>query len=139
LLIGQALLARGELTRCRSWGVKGDAGKASVALGITRETLAKAELPVEQAVTPYIGAMSFLWLDIGDEPGPDSGRGVIERNTIALLSNHGRKTHDPPSPGWLGYASDRPLVCASGLWNQRHVEENYDPAFLDTLEMLIAG
>lgn len=138
LLIGQALLARGDLACCSSWGVKGDAAKASAALGITRETLASAESPVEQAVTRYIGTMPFLWVDIGDEPGPDSMRGVIERNAIALLSNHGRKMLDPPSPAWLGHDSDRPLVCASGLWNQRHVGENYDPAFLDTFEMMIA-
>ena len=76
-------------------------------------------------------------LDIDDEPGPDSLRGVIERNAIALLSNHGRTPLDPPSPGWLGYGSDRPLVRGSGLWNQRHVEETHDPAFLGTLEMLV--
>ena len=82
--------------------------------------------------------MPFLWLDINDEPGPDSLRGVIERNAIALLSNHGRTPLDPPSPGWLGYASDRSLVRDSGLWNQRHAEETHDPAFLDVLETLIA-
>ena len=89
-------------------------------------------------MTRYIGSMPFLWLDIDDEPGPQSTRGFIERNVIALLSNHGRKTIDPPSPGWLGHASDRPLVCTSGLWNQRHAGEDYDPAFLDIFEMMIA-
>jgi hypothetical protein len=137
LLIGQALLARGELAPCESWGVKSDAAKASVALDIDREALAMAEAPVERAVTHYLSTMPFLWLDIDDEPGPDSLRGVIERNAIALLSNHGRTPLDPPSPGWLGYGSDRPLVRGSGLWNQRHVEETHDPAFLGTLEMLV--
>ena len=96
-----------------------------------------AEAPVEQAVSRYLGDMSFLWLDINDEPGPDSLRGIIERNAIALLSNHGRGLLDPPSPRWLGRASDRPLVLGSGLWNQRHVQETHDPAFLDKLQRVI--
>jgi hypothetical protein len=96
LLIGQALLARGEVAQCVSWGVKGAAGKASLALNISHETLAAAEAPVEMAVTNYLGTMPFLWLDIDDEPGPDSLRGVIERNarcsaiTSARLSIHHR-------------------------------------------------
>ena len=132
LLVGQALLARGDVAQCVSWGVKGDAGKASLALNISRDALAAAEAPVEMAVTNYLGTMPFLWLDIDDEPGPDSLRGVIERNAIALLSNHERPAVDPPSPGWLGHFSDRPLVRGSGLWNQRHVEEKHDPMFLET-------
>lgn len=137
LLVGQALQARGDVAHCVSWGVKGDAAKASVALNISRETLAAAEAPVEQAVTNWLANMPFLWLDIDDEPGPDSVRGVLERNAIALLSNHERPVVDPPSPGWLGHSSDRPLVCGSGLWNQRHVGEEYDPRFLDVFEKLI--
>ena len=81
--------------------------------------------------------MPFLWTDINDEPGPDCHRALIERNCIALLSNHGRDIIDPPSPQWLGLFSDRSLVGGSGLWNQRHVAETHDPAFLDVLEMII--
>ena len=138
LLIGQALLARGGLAHCSSWGVKGDATKAFTALGMSREALTSAETPVEQAVTNYLGTMLFLWLNIDDEPGPKSLRGVIECNAIALLSNYGRTSFDLPSPQWLGHVSDRPLVRASGLWNQRHVKETHDPAFLDIFEMMIA-
>lgn len=137
LLIGQALMARGKLAHCNSWGVKGDAGKASVALDIKRADLADAEAAVERAVTDYVGAMPFLWIDVNDEPGPNSLRGIIERNSIALLSNHGRTILDAPSPHWLGYSSDRPLVRGSGLWNQRHVEETHDPMFLEVLEEMI--
>ena len=86
LLIGQALLARGELVPCKSWGVKSDAAKASLALDVDREALAMAEAPVEQGVTHYISTMPFLWLDIDDEPGLDSLRGVIERNAIVRPS-----------------------------------------------------
>ena len=137
LLVGQALLARGGLPQCNSWGVKGDAAKASAALSIGRVVLAAAEAPVEQAVSRYIAVMPFLWLNINDEPGPNSLRGEIEHNTIALLSNHGRTPLDPPSLGWLGHCSGRPLVRGSGLWNQRHVEETRDPMFLDVFEQMI--
>lgn len=117
--------------------MEGDAAKASAALGIDREALATAEAPVEQAVSRYIAVMPFLWLDINDEPGPNSLRGAIEHNAIALLSNHGRTPLDPPSPGWLGHSSDRPLVRGSGLWNQRHVEQTHDPTFLNVFEKII--
>lgn len=137
LLVGQALVARGGLPRCSSWGVKGDISKASTVLNVSRDTLAADEMPVERAVTNYLGSMPFLWLDVGDEPGPNSLRGVIERNAIALLSDYQRPAIDPPSPGWLGHASNRSLVRGSGLWNQRHVEEAHDPAFLVRLEMAI--
>jgi len=137
LLVGQALMARGSIERCASWGIKGDAGKASAALKLDRTDLAIAEAPVEQAVTNYICAMPFLWIDVGDEPGPASLRGFIERNSIALLSNQGRGLLDPPSRNWLGHSSDRELVRGSGLWNQRHVGETHDPAFLDVLEGLV--
>jgi hypothetical protein len=137
LLVGQALLTRGGLPQCTSWGVKGDATKASAELGLDRQALASTEAPVEQAVSSYIATMPFLWLDIGDEPGSDSLRGVIERNAIALLSNYDRVPFDLPSADWLGHSSDRHLVRSSGLWNQRQVEETHDPLFLDTLERLI--
>jgi hypothetical protein len=38
--------------------------------------------------------------------------------------------------GELGCNSDRKRIRNSGLWNQNHVEEAYDPAFLDTLDQL---
>jgi hypothetical protein len=136
-LIGQALLARGGLPSCPSWGVKSDAKKACEVLGIDRRTLTISEAPVEQAVSSYIATMPFVWLDIDDAPGPDSLRGAIERNAIALLSNHERTALDPASPGWLGHFSERPRVRNSGLWNQQHVEQAHDPMFLDTLEELI--
>lgn len=81
--------------------------------------------------------MPFLWLGIDGAPGPQSLRGYIERNAIALLSNYERAVLDPPSQGWLGHLCDRERVRASGLWNSRHVDERHDPAFLGTLEMLI--
>jgi hypothetical protein len=64
-------------------------------------------------------------------------RGYIERNSIALLSNFGKAALDLPSQRWLGRDCPRNRVQRSGLWNQNHVEETYDPSFLGTLERLV--
>ena len=82
--------------------------------------------------------MPFLWLEADDPPGPKSYRAYIERNSIALLSSYDRTYADPPSDNWLGICSPRKKVRHSGLWNQRHVEEHYDPGFLLELENLVA-
>ena len=92
---------------------------------------------MEKEVCAVIGDMPFLWLAVDDEPGPDSLRGYIERNAIALLSNCGKEPIDPPSPQWLGRYSDRERVRQSGLWNNNHVYDEYTPAFLDTMQQLI--
>ena len=49
----------------------------------------------------------FLWLHLNDAPGPDSKRGLIERNAIALLSGYRCSAADGPSAKWLGHHSDR--------------------------------
>ena len=92
----------------------------------------------EKQVSQTIGNMPFLWLAISDAPGPDSLRGYIERNAIALLSNDNKPPIDAPSPQWLGYRCNREKVRRSGLWNQNHVDETYAPAFLDMLDKLVA-
>lgn len=109
------------------WGVGSNAPK----------DIRVSEIPLECEVSRVIGLMPFLWLGIDDEAGPTSLRGVIERNSIALLSNLGREPLDAPSSSWLGYHCNRPRVRGSGLWNNNHVEETYDPSFLDLLEMLV--
>ena len=103
---------------------------------ITRE-IRERERPLEEAVSRTIGAMPFLWLAVEDEPGPDSLRGTLERNAIALLSGYGRPAPDPPSESWLGLHCARGKVRPSGLWNTNHVEDDYDPAFLDELARLV--
>jgi hypothetical protein len=95
------------------------------------------ELALEREVSRRIGAMRCLCLRVDDGAGPGSERGYIERNAIALLSNFGKEPIDPPSTGWLGHHCTRPRVRASGLWNANHVDETYDPAFLDRLETLV--
>ena len=137
LLVGQALLAKGSLASCASWGVKGTAAKASTYLGIDRGQLVSGEAPVEQAVSAYLSSLPFLWVGVDDEPSPDSQRGFIERNVIGLLSNYGHAVIDPPSADWLGRASNRVRVLGSGLWNQQHVDEIYDPTFLGILESMV--
>jgi len=82
--------------------------------------------------------MPALWLAVTDDPGPESLRGYIERNAIALLSNYNKPPIDTPSPHWLGRHCNREKVRHSGLWNQNHVDEDYDPAFLDELEGLVS-
>lgn len=126
LLVGTALAAR-DGNAVPSWGQGSSADRN------TRT----AELGHEQRVSAAVGAMPFLWLGIDDVPSVQSLRGVIERNAIALLSNYKRPALDPPSPQWLGEFCDRERVRQSGLWNQRHVDEHHDPAFLDTLAQLI--
>jgi len=38
-------------------------------------------------VSEYIRELPFLWVNVDDEPGPESDRAYIERNAIALVSN----------------------------------------------------
>ena len=99
-----------------------------------RAEVKRAEAGLEALVSRTIGAMPFLWLNVGDSPGPGSQRALIERNTIALLSGYREPPPDPPSPSWLGRHSDRQPVRRSGLGNNRHVDETYDPFFLDVLD-----
>ena len=127
LIVGTALIERDAID-CSSW----DDRRSSA----PREILEREHL-LECVVSQVIGNMPFLWLSIEDEPGPQSLRGFIERNAIALLSNYGKPPIDPPSGSWLGSYCTRQKVRTSGLWNSNHVDESYDPAFLDTLASLI--
>lgn len=95
-----------------------------------------AEVPHERRVSAHIGQMRVLWVDVPDEPGPNSERGRLERNAIALLSNRLRPI-DPPSSGWLGFHSPRAEIRESGLWNLNHVHDLCDPSFLDRFEELV--
>ncbi len=126
LIVGAALINR-ERLNFPTWGDGQTANK----------TVRNGELTLERQVSRVIRNMPFLWLAIEDEPGPESRRGYIERNAIVLLSNYGKPALDSPSQGWLGHYSDRERVKKSGLWNQNHVEEDYDSAFLDTLDRLV--
>jgi hypothetical protein len=128
LLIGSTVVKL-EGAACPTWGIESSAPK----------DVRLAEEPTEREVSRIIRAMPFLWLETDDAPGPESIRGYVERNSIALLSNLDKRPLDSPSPGWRGHTCDRGKgrVRDSGLWNQNHVEEAYDPAFFDVFESLI--
>lgn len=128
LLVGTALLARSG-TACPSWGVGGSPPKP----------LPPSEVEVERLVSETIGQMRVTWLAIEDAPGPTSLRGYIERNAIALLSGSREPSPDPPSSTWLGHFCQRKLVPRSGLWNQNHVDEIYDPRFLDDMRRIVSA
>jgi hypothetical protein len=125
-IVGAALIERDDLN-FPTWG-EGNTASREIRL---------VELDLERRVSEIIGKMAFLWLAIGDEAGPESLRGYIERNSIALLSNYRKTPLDQPSSTWLGHRSARERVRASGLWNQNHVDEAYDPVFLDHLDELV--
>ena len=91
------------------------------------------ELEMERRVSDYLRELPFLWVDIDDEPGPRSDRAYLERNAIALVSNYRKAPIDPRSNRWLGTDSPSQKIRESGLWNVNHVDESYDPAFLDQL------
>lgn len=127
---GSALIERdnwkGE--EAETWGVGSTA---------SREVRQK-ELPLEQAVSQHIRKMPFLWLKVDDEPGPESLRGYIERNTIALLSNSRTNAPiDPPSKNWLGFNTKRKEIKQSGLWNVKHTDDEYDLQFLTIFAKII--
>ena len=128
LIVGTAAIKRDTLTY-PSWGHGSTAAR----------DIRQGEIVLERMVSTIIGAMPFLTLAIDDQPSPESLRGYIERNSIALLSNYEKTPLDPPSAQWLGHLCDRPKVRGSGLWNSNHVDEKYDPAFLDALERLICS
>ncbi len=137
LLVGDAKIARDDFPACSSWGQKGDAAEAAIQLGGDKRALLAVEQPIEAGVSVYLASLPFLWLPVLDEPGPESLRGYIERNAIALASDLAKAPIDPPSPAWLGHRSSREKVRLSGLWNQRHVDEVYEPSFLDVMEDLV--
>jgi hypothetical protein len=131
LHVGAALIARdGGLVR--TWGVGSSAPPAlRASLGAQ-----EVEAAYEQKVSAHIGAMTVLWVDVPDEPGPRSVRAFIERNAIALLSN-GFSPCDRASEYWFGHYSPRDEIKRSGLWNLNHVDQEYDPGFLDHLEAAV--
>jgi hypothetical protein len=126
LHVGAALLAR-DGGRLDSWGV-GSTATAGVRL---------TEAEHERRVSSYIGRMALFWVGIPDEPGAQSARAFVERNAIALLSNH-LEPIDQPSNSWLGRSSPRAEIRRSALWNLNHVSADYDPAFLPALETFVA-
>jgi hypothetical protein len=128
LIVGAALIRR-DGHSSPTWGL----GKTA-----DQETRFN-ESALELEVTKVIGCMPFLWLAVPGDAGPEGLRGYIERNAIALLSNRDRPPLDLPSPHWLGHQADKGRVRNSGLWNQNHVDEPHDRAFLSALGRLVSA
>ncbi|HVY91016.1 MAG TPA: peroxide stress protein YaaA [Hyphomonadaceae bacterium] len=126
-LVGLAIANRHPELHVSTWG-----SGTSAPPQVTEQ-----ERELEARVSAVLAKMQVLWLAVGDEPGPQSLRGFIERNSIALLSSYRHPAIDPASPDWLGYRCPRERVTKSGLWNSNHVGEVVDPTFLDVLEQLV--
>ena len=127
LLVGEALLNLDASITVESWGRRSSA----------RRDLRRVEREHEIRVSQYLGEMKLLFVDVPDDPGRDSARGIIERNSIALLSSYVEPAPDQPSAGWAGHYSGRERVRRSGLWNNNHVDETYNPDFLNLLDGLV--
>lgn len=122
--VGEAMVERHDLhDDYPEWGEGSSAGR----------DLRLEELEMERRVSDYLRELPFLWVDVNDEPGPESDRAYIERNAIALVSNYGKAPVDARSNEWLGNDSRSRQIRESGLWNVNHVDESYDQAFLDQL------
>ena len=129
--VGDALLAC-DGKQLKTWG-QGSSPPPAVR---NDETARAAENALEKRVSAHIGAMPLLWVNVPDEPGRNSKRAFIERNAIALLSNHSAPI-DKPSENWVGRFSPRGEIRASGLWNLNHIGEDYDDSFLDKFEAYV--
>ena len=109
------------------------------AVGGTADTeIRMNEHPLECAVSERIGRMPFLWMYVDDPPDRSSDRGIIERGSIALLSNYSRVPIDPPSSEWLGRWAAADGVRRSGLWNVNHVQEPVSDRFLSVMEAWVS-
>jgi hypothetical protein len=95
------------------------------------------EKALEWEVSRIIGTMRVLWLDVPDEPGPNSERAYLERNAIALLSRVGL-LDATGSPDWLGRSSGDWRIAASGLWNLNHVFAKPDAKLIERLSRAVA-
>jgi hypothetical protein len=127
--VGEALIERHDLhDEYPYWGEGSSAGRER----------RLAEHDHKKRVSDYIRDLPFLWIDVNDEPGPESDRAYVERNAIALVSNFQKKSLDPRREDGLGNHSPRKEIRGSGLWNINHVEEDYDPAFLDRIAEAVA-
>ena len=125
LHVGAALLAR-DGSSLETWGVGSSASSE----------VRQAERENEHHVSRYVARLRVVTLGIEDDPGPDSLRGYVERNAIALLANLGRVV-DPPSTGWLGHLAQRSQVRESGLWNVNHAGSVVETGFLDRYEAIL--
>jgi hypothetical protein len=133
LRVGEAMIEQYDLhAEYPTWGARWSS------IDRDRTAVRDEEYVLERRVSAYIREQPVLWVNLDDEPGPESDRAYVEENAIALLSNARGRPIDRRSPSWLGRYSASPAIRASGLWNVDHVEASYDPDFLDVLEGAVA-
>lgn len=123
--VGLALLAKDGQTH-PTWGNRSSAERSVV----------EAERELEERVSAYLARLLVTNVPVLDEPGPDSMRGYVERNAIALLSTKAFSV-DSPSEEWLGRHAEAEAIRRSGLWNVRHVGERVEDGYLDGLAKLV--
>lgn len=126
-LCGEALMNRDPTLKVESWSGYGKNPPSKIL---------EMEKEHETRVSDYIGAMEILFLSVPNTPNQQGMQGFekrkfIEKNCIALLSNHNNSSPDKPSDKWLGNHSSKKLVHQSGLWNRKHVDDSYNYDFLD--------
>ena len=88
---------------------------------------------MERRVSDYLRQSP---LPLGRRPrrtGPLERPDVSGTERHRPLSNYGKALINPRSDEWLGNDSPNKKIRQSGLWNVDHVDESYDPAFLDHL------
>ncbi|MBA7653527.1 hypothetical protein ES703_61377 [subsurface metagenome] len=125
LHVGTALIARDGLD-CPSWGI----GQS------TNRDIEEIEAAIEKRVSEYLRGMKVLSIRIEDPPSKISDRAYIEQNMIALLSGPVGPV-DLAKESWLGYHCHNPAVRRSSLWNVEYTDMEYDPNFLDILQVYI--
>ena len=88
---------------------------------------------LEARASRYIGNMPFLWLAWKTSPAQQAcaHRSSATRSRFsAAIASRRRIHHRPTGSGVSATGSAR----RSGLWNNNHVDEDYDSSFLDLLE-----
>jgi len=121
LLVGDAIIRRENISdQFSAWGIKRNASRA----------IRDSELLLEQRVSEYVRQLPFMVLKVDPAIDGPVHRAYLERNLIAILSSVGHKRESD----WLGTFSSRQEVRNSGLWNNNHVNEEYDSAFLGLME-----
>jgi hypothetical protein len=126
LHIGRSLINAKLAAPIESWGTLAD-DKGSL----------QAERALEQAVSRYLGELLVLFIAVPGESQKNNDRAYLEQNLIALLSNS-RKPLDPPSCDWLGLHSVKREIRKSGLWNVNHVDQRFDPTYLEVLDYYVS-
>ncbi|MBX3497841.1 MAG: hypothetical protein KF889_00215 [Alphaproteobacteria bacterium] len=123
---GQSLMNASRAPSVSTWGTP----------TADKEALA-AERDLERAVSNYLANLCVLLVAVPGEADKGNDRAYLEQNLIALLSN-GCRPLDPPSSEWLGLRSAKRQIRKSGLWNVNHVDQQFDPGFLDVLDHYVS-